>query len=338
MAHPEWRTPERVLAAARLREIVAPAGPRPYVRFSGLQIDGVSGGTATTSGIRCDPIGRLWRPTTWRRGLRALAKKKSTPSQRHLNSVSGTAQKQPTTRATSRAPIPKIRTWRRVFELGARSRTPGKFRDRKRSIRILEHRRQQCGRVFLRQPTAANGGEPAWRGKHASSAVDFAARALEYVRAVQPCSPAPGFGTLSRETWTPGAARAALSACSLCSSSLRSTPRRSFLQSRRCDDAGPARRQYAGVILGGSELFRARFEDLARVTALRAPNRSRLRSRISLGDAFRAASFCSRYGSGSGWLADSSCFCAARREHACQHLSLGFGDQDLLIEPCTIHF
>jgi hypothetical protein len=42
--HPEWRSRERVRAASRLHTVAAPGGTPPYVRFSGLQIDGVVGG------------------------------------------------------------------------------------------------------------------------------------------------------------------------------------------------------------------------------------------------------------------------------------------------------
>src|SRR5262245_21142001 len=41
--HPQWRTPERTAAFARLAALRNPDDAPPYVRFSGLQIDGALG-------------------------------------------------------------------------------------------------------------------------------------------------------------------------------------------------------------------------------------------------------------------------------------------------------
>jgi hypothetical protein len=341
--HPEWRTPERVEAAARLREVVAPGGPAPYVRFSGLQIDGAIGGDGYHfwDFVRPDrtPLPTDNMAVT---DYATLSDEISGELSVTLNFGSGTAAEAANyarylTGSDASDPFvaARIQAGRaapydvKVFEIGNEvygAWNTGFSAD---------------GAYSFANPRALNGGDPTWSGKPASNAADFAARALEYIRAVQAVIPSARFRVpLSQATmdaW--GGLDDAIAALT----PLLREPAVDavVIHFYKADDAltlGLTDVNAPEFMLSGSELFRTRFAEL-RARLNQIPRAKPLQIAITeyhVADGFSRGKFLLGNTAAVGLgLADMLVFFSQLGiEHACQHLSLAFGDTpDPLIEP-----
>jgi hypothetical protein len=342
--HPEWRTPERVEAAARLREVAARGGPAPYVRFSGLQIDGALGADGYHFWNFADPD-RAPQPTDNMAvtDYATLSDEIGGELTVTLNFGSGTAAEAASyvkylTGSDASDPLvaARMRAGRaepydvEVFEIG------------NEVYGFWNTGFNAEGAYSFANPRAENGGDPAWSGKPASDATYFAARGLEYIRAVQAVLPSARFRVpLSQATmdaW--GGLDRSLQA-------LRPLLRDPAVDAvvvhfYKVDDAlmtlGLLDVNAPEFMLSGSELFRGRFDELrARLGELeRARPLEVAITEYHVADAFSRGKFLLGDTAAVGLgLADMLVFFAQLgTEHACQHLSLAFGDtQDLLIEP-----
>jgi hypothetical protein len=197
------------------------------------------------------------------------------------------------------------------------------------------------GAYSFANPNAANGGDPAWHGKPASDAAHFAARALEFVRAVQAVLPDARFrvplSQATMDSW--GGLETSLDA--LRPLLVEPAVDAVVVHFYKADDAavlGLPDVNAPEFMLGGSELFRPGFVEL-RQRLRDLPRSSPLEIAITeyhVADGFSRGKFLlgNTAAVGLGLLDMLVQFAQLDIEHACQHLSLSFGGmEDLLIEP-----
>jgi hypothetical protein len=339
--HPEWHTPENVLALAALRKIVAPGGPLPYVRFSGLQIDGSFGGdgyhfwdfarpdrtVAPTdnmavfeyAAVASEVGGELTVTLDFGSGTSAEAA-------RYVSYLNGTDASDPQVQA-------RIASGRQqpygvsIFEIG--NEVYGTWNTGNGSQ----------GQYSYANPSALNGGDPAWSGMPSSSPSAFAARALEYIRAVQAVAPQARFrvplSQASMDAWGgPSASLAALAPL------LREPAVDAVVvHFYAADDGitlGVPDVNAPAYVVAATEIFRSRFADLRqrlgalpRSTPLEiAVTEYHVADGLSQGKYHLGATAAVGLG-----IADMLVFFAQSGvEHACQHLSLSFSaTRDLLV-------
>lgn len=182
--HPEWRTPERAEAAARMASIRPAHGRPPLVRFSGLQIDGALGGDGYHFAPLVDPM-RAAAPddnmAPWQ--YMALVDEMGAEpvvtvnfgtgtadeAARYLRHLTGIDPDDPTVAA--RHHWGPVEPWRPAFyEVGNES-----------------YGWWNTGYGTASQYAYANpeAGDPPWHGRPSSDPADFAARALTYIEAMQ---------------------------------------------------------------------------------------------------------------------------------------------------------
>lgn len=202
--HPEWRSAAVVEAVSRLRQARAANGDRPLVRFSGLQVDGQLGRDGYHFWDYADPSAPAAEtdnvaPTDYM----AIVDEVEADPVITLNFGSGTAAEaadyvsyltgtDPTDplvaarQASGRsAPWPTD-----VFEVGNEIYTR------------YNTGYTATGDYSYANPSAANGGDPAWHGRPAEDADDYAARALAYVQAVVAVHPAARiYIPLTQSSW-----------------------------------------------------------------------------------------------------------------------------------------
>ncbi|MCA9716196.1 MAG: hypothetical protein KC468_16060 [Myxococcales bacterium] len=192
--HPQWRTPELAAAVARLSEIRPGYGGAPYVRFSGLQIDGVLGADGYHFWPLVDPARDVdeddnMAPFEYFALMDEIGGDAPAPVVM-LNFGSGTAAEAGdyvTHLNGEDADDPLVAArqhWGReapydveVFELGNEVHA------------IWNTGYRDDGAYAYANPEAVNGGDPPWYGRPAADPADYAARALEYVNAVRSRSP-----------------------------------------------------------------------------------------------------------------------------------------------------
>lgn len=203
--HPEWRTEEATESLRRLSEIRPANGDRPVVRFSGLQIDGALGFDGYHFFDFADP---QTDPTPTDNvapfEYMAMIDEIDADPMVMLNFGSGTAEE-----ASDYArhlvgidegdPFVAARAfWGReepwpvaLYEIGNEIHEP------------FNTGYSGSGPFSYANPDADNGGDPPWFGKPASSAQDYADRALEYVDRVLEVQPDARFYIpLTQSTWT----------------------------------------------------------------------------------------------------------------------------------------
>lgn len=255
--HPEWRTPARVAAVEHLAKVRAPSGALPWVRWSGLQIDGALGQDGyhferyegTTPGrddnLSPEQVGSLVREL----GGELLVT---------LNFGSGTAQE-------------AARYAARMTEVvahgqeGARGR-PLRF-EIGNEVYAFWNTGYALGPHGYANPAAVGGGDPPWHGRPSRRAEDYAARALTYVDAVTAVSPGARFwvpfGQATLEDW--GGVEPALRALRplLVHPAVEAVVVHQYtLDDGRVRDGGDL--DDPRLLLAGSERFRARLGVLAR--------------------------------------------------------------------------
>ncbi|MEM6991626.1 MAG: hypothetical protein AAF721_14060, partial [Myxococcota bacterium] len=190
--HPEWRTPERVEAFALLQEIRAGNGDAPLVRFSGLQIDGALGEDGYHYWDFVDPMHAVADDDNMASfEYMAIVEELGAEPLVTLNFGSGSAQEAADYVAHlvgTDAADPRVaarRAWGREEPYRPRAYELGN-----EIYAAWNTGYGEDGDFSYANPNAMNGGDPAWHGRPASSAADFAARALEYVEAVLAEDPA----------------------------------------------------------------------------------------------------------------------------------------------------
>ncbi len=184
--HPEWRTDAVVEAVTRLGAVRAANGDRPYIRFSGLQIDGQLGADGYHFWDFADPDAPP-APGDNMSPLQTMALVDETDAEPliMLNFGSGTSAEaanyvQYLAGTDAAAPMVAARhaagreqPWPTdLFEVG------------NEIYESWNTGYSETGAYSYANPAAANGGDPAWYGRPASRVEDYAARALEYIDAV----------------------------------------------------------------------------------------------------------------------------------------------------------
>ena len=202
--HPEWRTPNLVEAVRRLHDVRAANGDRPYVRFSGLQIDGSLGKDGYHFWDFADPSAPVSEddnvsPVEY---MAIVSEVGADPAvtlnfgsgtadeaARYVTYLTGTDDQDPLVAA--RAADGQTAPWPAdFFEVGNEiySSTNTGFSD--------------TGAYSYANPDAMNGGDPPWFGRPAKKVEDFAARAEEYVAAVHAVDPqARLYIPLTQSSW-----------------------------------------------------------------------------------------------------------------------------------------
>lgn len=203
--HPEWRTETTREALRRLSEIRPANGDRPVVRFSGLQIDGAAGLNGYHFFDFADPASEpMASDNVAPFEYMAMLDEIDADPLIMLNFGSGTAQEASTYArhlvgvdaadpfVAARAFWGREEPWPVTFyEIGNEIYEP------------FNTGYSGSGAHSYANPDAANGGDPPWFGKPASSAQDYADRALEYVDRVLEAQPdAKFYIPLTQSTWT----------------------------------------------------------------------------------------------------------------------------------------
>lgn len=343
--HPQWRTPERVAAMARLAEIRSGTGDPPYVRFSGLQIDGVLGGDGYHFWDFADPARTIADDDNMApyQAMTIVEEIGGTPlvtvnfgsgtadeARRYVDHLVGTGS---TAEVQARAHWGHPDPWPvTTYELG--NEVYGGWNTGNRATGLYSYA----------NPDAKHGGDPPWHGRPASAPADYAARGLEYldaITAVQPQARAwVPLAQASMDGW--GGLDAALAGLD----PLLRDPRVQavVVHHYQVDDAatlGALDITAPEVALAGSELLRPGYVDLrerlgaiARDTPLQ----------IAITEYHAAGAF--TFGGFDG-LADTPlvglgvadamlAFADLGIEHAAQHMAIAFGDEgtgEALFEP-----
>lgn len=182
--HPEWRTPRRTEALAAMRTLRSATGEAPYMRYSGLQIDGSFGNDGYHFWDTVDPNRAItpadsyMAPFEYFELFRAL---EATPiimvnfgsgtaaeAGEYIRHLVGTNRADPIVAARAHWSAPDIFPAVRIIELGNEVYAPWNTGYHPRSSGY-----------------AAESGDPAWRDRPSSSAANYAARALTYIEAIQ---------------------------------------------------------------------------------------------------------------------------------------------------------
>jgi hypothetical protein len=181
--HPEWRTSRRTEALSRLRTLRSATGEPPYMRFSGLQIDGALGndgyhfwdfvdperGIADTDNMAPFEYFALFEEVDAEPIIMVnFGSGTAEEAGRYVRHLVGTDPADPLVAARAhwgRAdPYPV-----RVIELGNEV-----------------YAAWNTGFNANRAGYAAEGNDPDWTGRPSSNAADYAARALTYIEAILP--------------------------------------------------------------------------------------------------------------------------------------------------------
>lgn len=201
--HPEWRTPELIEAVKRLSTVRAANGDRPFVRFSGLQIDGIRGNDgyhfwhfanpdapvsaddnvgpleymAIVDEVDADPMVTLNFGT----GTASEAAE-------YVSYLNGTDQSDPM--VSARLASGREQPWpAHEFEIG-------------NEIYYDSNTGYRSSGYSYANPDASNGGDPAWYGKPARDVENYTARAVEYVNTVlEADAKATFYIPLMQSTW-----------------------------------------------------------------------------------------------------------------------------------------
>ena len=193
--HPEWRTPVRVAAVQALAEVQPGHGRAPLMRFAGQEIDGVEGGDGYHFYRHVEPghapaaddrmasfeymalIDEVGAAPIVTLNFGSGSASEAAAYVTHLN---GTDPDDVNVAARVHWGVDAPHDQRR-FEIGASPYAPS-------TTGYLD-----SGTFSYANPDATHGGDPAWHGRPSASAADYAARALEYVAAVQAVEPEARF-------------------------------------------------------------------------------------------------------------------------------------------------
>lgn len=182
--HPEWRTPRRTEALAAMRTLRSATGEAPYMRYSGLQIDGSLGNDGyhfwdTVNPERAIlPTDSYMAPFEYFELFRAIeatpiimvnfGSGTATEAGEYVRHLVGSNRDDPIVAARGHWGAPDIFPAVRIIELGNEVYAPW-----------------NTGYHTRGSSFAAEGGDPDWLDRPSSSAADYAARALTYIEAIQ---------------------------------------------------------------------------------------------------------------------------------------------------------
>lgn len=180
--HPEWRTPERIDAIRQLSELRQP-GRVPWVRFSGLQIDGSLGNDGYHFADFVNPE-RSESPTDNMASFdyMALVEEAGAAPLVTVNYSSGTASEAAayvTHLNGEKLEDPNVasrRHWGRESPYGVRRMEIGN-----EVYGFWNTGYGATGSYSYANPEALSGGDSGWHGRPAADPANYAARALEYV-------------------------------------------------------------------------------------------------------------------------------------------------------------
>lgn len=190
--HPEWRTPLVTEAIAKLGEIRAKNGDTPVFRFSGQQIDGSFGGDGyhffhyAAPSAPAAPDDNM-APYEWL----AIAREAGGEPWMTVNFASGTAREAAEYVRHLDGTLPNDPFVEARAAHGA-SEPYGVYDVEigNESYAFWNTGFANDGAYSYANPSAKNGGDPAWAGKPSSNAANFAARAVEYLAAMKAEAPA----------------------------------------------------------------------------------------------------------------------------------------------------
>ncbi len=203
--HPEWRTEETRESLRRLSEVRPANGDRPIVRFSGLQIDGAIGLDGYHFFDFADPESEpMDSDNVAPFEYMAMIDEVDADPLIMFNFGSGTAME-------ARAYVRHLVGTDEADPFVAARRFWG--RDAPWPVTLYEIANEiyepfntgylALGTYSYANPDAANGGDPPWFGKPASSAQNYADRASEYIDRVLAAQPSARFYIpLTQSTWT----------------------------------------------------------------------------------------------------------------------------------------
>jgi len=343
--HPEWRTPERVAAFARLRELGSGTGEPPHVRFSGLQIDGALGAdgyhfwgyAAPDRAIADDDNMAPYQ------SMAIVDEIGGTPlvtvnfgsgtadeARRYVDHLVGTAA---TDETAARAHWGRTEPWPvDTYEIG------------NEIYGFWNTGHSDAGPYAYANPDAVHGGDPDWFGRPASDPADYAARALAYLDAITAVQP-------EARAWVP-LSQASMDAWGGLGPALAALD--PLLRDERVgavvvhhyqvDDVAPfgaVDKAAPELAIAGSELLRPGYVELReRLAAIpRAEPLAIAVTEYHVAGAFTLGAFepfadTHRVGLG---VADALlAFADLGIEHAAQHMAIAFGDeaeQEMLFEP-----
>lgn len=341
--HPEWRTPQRQAAFAALAQIRSPH-QKPFVRFSGLQIDGLLGGDGYHfwEFVRPDrPVDDDDNMGAWQwmaivdevdaEPLTMLNFGSGTADEaaRYVDHLAGTGSPEAMARATWGHPEPYPT---RIYELG--NEIYGEWNTGY----------HDDGNYSYANPDAQHGGDPDWHGRPASDAADYAARALTYIEAVRAVDPDAvfwvPFSQASMDAW--GGVEAAVADLE----PLLLDPRVEavVVHHYQVDDAsvlGAPDMAAPELALVGPELFAPQYNDLRqRLDALARDEPLQIAvTEYHVAGAFTFGAFDDRADTplvGLGVGAMLIGFAELGIDEAAQHMAIAFAgsaDQELLFEP-----
>ncbi len=194
--HPEWRTSERAAALKEFASSARPAnGALPWMRFSGLQIDGMMGADGYHFWDFVDPAHRASEGDNMAtfQYMAMIEESAAEPvvllnfssgtaaeAARYVTHLNGTNAKDPLVAA--RHHWGRTEPWgQKLFEVGNENYGPWN----------TSH--NAFGPASYANPNAVHGGDPHWHGKPSDDPAVFGARALEYIRAVLAVEPEAHF-------------------------------------------------------------------------------------------------------------------------------------------------
>ena len=182
--HPEWRTPRRTEALAAMRTLRSATGEAPYMRYSGLQIDGTLGNDGYHFWDAVDPERAISPTDSYMapfeyfelfRGIEAtpiimvnFGSGTAAEAGEYIRHLVGTDRGDPIVAARGHWGAPDIFPAVRIIELGNEVYAPW-----------------NTGYHTRGAGYAAEGGDAAWLDRPSSSGADYAARALTYIEAIE---------------------------------------------------------------------------------------------------------------------------------------------------------
>lgn len=343
--HPEWRTPERVAAFARLAAIASGTHEPPHVRFSGLQIDGALGSDGYHFWDFADPAREIADDDNMApyQSMTIVDEIGGTPLVT-LNFGSGTADE-------ARRYVDHLVGDGDSAEVDARAHWG---RDAPWLVTTYEIGNEvygfwntgygSDGAYSYANPEAMNGGDPDWYGRPSADPADYAARALAYLDAVAQVQPTARvwvpLSQASMDAW--GGLEAALAG--LEPLLLHERVEAVVVHHYTVDDVaalGAMDKAAPELALAGTSLLRPGYEDLReRLAAL--PRATPLQLAITeyhVAGAFTLGGFDALADTplvGLGVADALLSFADLGVEHAAQHMAIAFGDDataEALFEP-----
>lgn len=340
--HPEWRTAEMAEAIRRLSQVRPANGETPYMRFSGLQIDGTMGGDGYHfwDFVRPDRLVRSSDNMSTHQ-YHAVIDEAAAQGLVTLNFGSGTADEAASyvrhlNGGDAADPMVAARlAWGRVEPWGNKT-----FEIGNEIYGFWNTGYNDTGLFSYANPAALNGGDPDWYGLPASNPHLFTVRALEYIDAVLAVQPDARFWIPLSQATMDAWGGIDVSVPALADLLEHPAVEAAVIHQYQVDDAaelGFSDKNSLELLLAGSELFRPLYEDL-RDRLDRLDRDERLKIVVT---EYHVAGFFSKLRFaradqavvGLGIADMLIAFSKWGVDGACQHMALNFGgDEEVLYE------